>query len=34
MVPNPSEIISTTTLVTKTSTWVPKPHGVDERLDL
>jgi hypothetical protein len=33
MVPNFNEMISTTTLVTRTYTWWPKPWGVDERLD-
>jgi hypothetical protein len=32
MVPNPSEMISTTTPVTRTNTWVQKPHGVDETI--
>jgi hypothetical protein len=34
MVPNPSEMISTTALVTRISVRMPKPRGVDERLDL
>jgi hypothetical protein len=33
MVPNPSEMISTTTLMTRVNARVPKPQGVDERLD-
>ncbi len=34
MVPNPNEMISTTTPVTRVSTQVLKPRGVDENLDL
>jgi hypothetical protein len=33
MVPNPSEMISIVALVTRANVWVPKPQGVDERLD-
>jgi hypothetical protein len=34
MVPNLSEMIFTATPVTRISVRVPKPRGVDERLDL
>jgi hypothetical protein len=33
MVPNPNEMISIVTLVTRASMWVLEPQGVDERLD-
>jgi hypothetical protein len=33
MVPNPSEMISIIALVTRVSTQMPEPRGVDERLD-
>jgi hypothetical protein len=32
MVPNPNEMISTTTLMTRSNTWVPKPQGLDEEI--
>jgi hypothetical protein len=34
MVPNLSEMISITTPMTRLNTWVLKPQGVNERLDL
>jgi hypothetical protein len=33
MVPNPNEMISIVALVTRINTWMPKPWGVDEKLD-
>ncbi len=34
MVPNLSEMISTTAIVTRASAWVLEPLGADKRLDI